>query len=309
MKRQTMCVATAATMLASGSALGQGFADGFDTYVTNAPIAGQGAWVRWIDFFTGLAGLDGDITGTQWVSPPNSMRLRAFSDIVRPVGNVTSGKWVLSMRVLIASSSNTQTRLALLNRYQPSTPAGMDGNYLWSVQVEFSADAVQPPAGRVIDQLDPQGPSPALVFDAWTTVRIEIDLDNDRVSKYYNGQLIGRAEQPWREGGAIPGFGTAEPQLALEAISVFANVPNILTPYGALFDDVRLEQVSSFGCYPNCDGSTTAPTLNALDFQCFVSRYRAQDPYANCDGSVTPPVLNALDFTCFLNRFRQGCTP
>ncbi len=30
--------------------------------------------------------------------------------------------------------------------------------------------------------------------------------------------------------------------------------------------------------------------------------------YANCDGSTTPPVLNVLDFTCFLNRFAAGCS-
>ena len=30
--------------------------------------------------------------------------------------------------------------------------------------------------------------------------------------------------------------------------------------------------------------------------------------YANCDGSTTAPVLNVLDFSCFLNRFAAGCT-
>ena len=29
--------------------------------------------------------------------------------------------------------------------------------------------------------------------------------------------------------------------------------------------------------------------------------------YANCDGSTTPPVLNVLDFNCFINRFAAGC--
>lgn len=60
-------------------------------------------------------------------------------------------------------------------------------------------------------------------------------------------------------------------------------------------------------CYGNCDGSTAAPVLNALDFQCFLTRYRAGESYANCDGSTAAPVLNALDFQCFLDRYRQGC--
>lgn len=32
------------------------------------------------------------------------------------------------------------------------------------------------------------------------------------------------------------------------------------------------------GCYPNCDGSTSEPVLNALDFACFLQRYRAGCP-------------------------------
>ena len=60
-------------------------------------------------------------------------------------------------------------------------------------------------------------------------------------------------------------------------------------------------------CYPNCDGSTTSPILNVLDFSCFLNRFAAGDPRANCDGSTNPPVLNVLDFSCFLNSFASGC--
>lgn len=74
--------------------------------------------------------------------------------------------------------------------------------------------------------------------------------------------------------------------------------------------------VQGGGCTANCDGSTTAPVLNALDFSCFLTRYReglalpaAEQfaAYGNCDGSTVAPVLNALDFSCFLNRYRLGC--
>ena len=60
-------------------------------------------------------------------------------------------------------------------------------------------------------------------------------------------------------------------------------------------------------CYANCDGSTTPPVLNVLDFGCFLNQFAAGNTYANCDGSTTPPVLNVLDFGCFLNRFPPGC--
>jgi hypothetical protein len=61
-------------------------------------------------------------------------------------------------------------------------------------------------------------------------------------------------------------------------------------------------------CYANCDGSTTPPILNVLDFSCYLNRFAAGDTYANCDGSTTPPVLNVLDFSCFLNKFAAGCS-
>jgi hypothetical protein len=60
-------------------------------------------------------------------------------------------------------------------------------------------------------------------------------------------------------------------------------------------------------CYPNCDGSTTAPILNVADFTCFLQKFAAANPYANCDQSTTPPVLNVADFTCFLQKFAAGC--
>ena len=60
--------------------------------------------------------------------------------------------------------------------------------------------------------------------------------------------------------------------------------------------------------YANCDNSTTPPVLNVLDFGCFLNRFSSGDTYANCDGSTQPPVLNVLDFGCFLNRFSSGCS-
>jgi hypothetical protein len=60
-------------------------------------------------------------------------------------------------------------------------------------------------------------------------------------------------------------------------------------------------------CYPNCDRSTSTPSLNFTDFACFLQKFAAGDLYANCDGSSQPPVLNISDFTCFLDRYVGGC--
>jgi hypothetical protein len=60
-------------------------------------------------------------------------------------------------------------------------------------------------------------------------------------------------------------------------------------------------------CYANCDGSTTEPILNVLDFICFQTAYAQGASSANCDGSTTEPVLNVLDFICFQTKYAQGC--
>lgn len=60
-------------------------------------------------------------------------------------------------------------------------------------------------------------------------------------------------------------------------------------------------------CYPNCDNSTTTPTLTANDFLCFLTNFAAGNPYANCDASTSQPLLTANDFSCFLNSYVAGC--
>lgn len=78
-------------------------------------------------------------------------------------------------------------------------------------------------------------------------------------------------------------------------------------PTGPAHVIYRPDRVSLVMCYANCDGSTSSPTLNVLDYSCFLTRYQAGDAYANCDGSTIVPTLNALDFSCFLSKFNAGC--
>ncbi len=57
-------------------------------------------------------------------------------------------------------------------------------------------------------------------------------------------------------------------------------------------------------CYADCDNNRI---LNANDFQCFLNKYAAKDPYSNCDVSTQTPAINAADFQCYLNKFAAGC--
>jgi hypothetical protein len=64
-------------------------------------------------------------------------------------------------------------------------------------------------------------------------------------------------------------------------------------------------------CYANCDGSTVAPQLNVLDFNCFLNKFtaavsgdRAASIYANCNNDEA---IDVVDFSCFMNKFTAGC--
>lgn len=69
------------------------------------------------------------------------------------------------------------------------------------------------------------------------------------------------------------------------------------------------------GHAPNCDGSTTPPALNILDFLCFLDRFcfRAycqpsvpvRNEWADCDDSGA---VDVVDFACFVNAFARGET-
>ncbi len=54
-------------------------------------------------------------------------------------------------------------------------------------------------------------------------------------------------------------------------------------------------------CYPDCNEDLQ---LSIADFDCFQSKFAAQDPYADCNQSTT---FTIADFGCFQSRFAAGC--
>ena len=96
-------------------------------------------------------------------------------------------------------------------------------------------------------------------------------------------------------------------------VASFSLTNVVLTPsilVGSLvFDSGSAALTKVYVCPANCDGSTTAPVLNVLDFSCFLQKFAAGEPLSNCDCSTTEPTLNVADFTCFLHEFAAGCPP
>jgi hypothetical protein len=112
-----------------------------------------------------------------------------------------------------------------------------------------------------------------------------------------------RLRVPANQGVCVTINGAAVNPSARDASLGMVEVSGVMTSGANAVTTVQVR----YAINANCDGSTGTPVLSASDFTCFLSKFRAGDPYANCDGSTGSPTLTASDFTCFLAAFRSGC--
>jgi hypothetical protein len=155
------------------------------------------------------------------------------------------------------------------------------------------------PRGRV-------SPSTAIACGGNT---VELALETQGVGPYalqWRRNGVALADGPTGSGSSISGATTGTLTITSAGVADAGAYDCRITRPGCSRSGLS-SPASVEACYANCDCSVVAPTLNVLDFNCFLSHFAAGDPYANCDGSTTPPVLNVLDFNCFLSAFALGC--
>jgi hypothetical protein len=161
-------------------------------------------------------------------------------------------------------------------------------------------------------------------FVAVTNVQLCRDINDYYVAPQVDREvmpLIWVQVVPYALGGGTPGQFLTEQELAQRFIAMrLSGADGVFVGGGPdqyppdawqQWADTTLTWAlidAGYVCYANCDGSTTAPVLNVLDFSCFLNKFASGDPWANCDRSTTAPVLNINDFACFLNAFAAGCT-
>ncbi len=116
---------------------------------------------------------------------------------------------------------------------------------------------------------------------------------------------------PTMVGGTWPG--SHQPGITYGTFTINVAAGGAIALHSGLFGGViqsginGVQLIRLADCTANCDNSSTLPLLTANDFQCFLNKFAAGDPYANCDGSTAAPLLTANDFQCFLNKFAAGC--
>jgi hypothetical protein len=161
----------------------------FDAYYPGGLIGNDG-WAGW----GGSWAADAEIVTSPVHSPPNAVEILPTTDVVRLFSGATYGTWVITAWCYVPANSTGQQYWIWLNTY---TGGGTDTN--WSVQVQFDSDA-----GLVGDYWG-AGIIYPIIFDDWVELRVEVDLDTNTQSCYYDNQLL--YTDSWTEhfsgGGAL----------------------------------------------------------------------------------------------------------
>ncbi|MCL4264961.1 MAG: M36 family metallopeptidase [Anaerolineae bacterium] len=172
--------------------------DNFDSYATGSQMHGQGGWKGW-DNSPAAGALTSD---AQSFSAPNSVEIVGVSDLVHEYSGYTSGQWTYTAWQYIPDGFSGNQMFILLNTYNDGGP------YNWSTQVRF--DSV---ANQAISDFD--GGALPLITGEWVELRVEIDLDADLQTFYYDGQML--YQKSWVDG--VTGGGTAN----IAAVDLWGN--------------------------------------------------------------------------------------
>jgi len=208
MRGKVCCVVFAWCLVTlPGAVDAQFFFDNFDSYLAGSTIAGQGGWETW----AGDSGANTVVVTNVSYSPPNSLAVSGSADIVHQFAGVNSGTWYARVRDYVPSTQIGDLYFTILNRYDGAcaTVGGCD----WSVQLRMCQGGCFP-SGTVESMGGSSNlgtGSTSLITDQWVDVVVEINLDTNQYSIWYNNVLLDTL--PWRVTG----------DLNVAAFNLFAN--------------------------------------------------------------------------------------
>jgi len=149
------------------------FMEDFESYTAGSALHGQGGWKGW----NNTPGAGAPVSSDFAYSGSNSVEIVPAADLVHEF-DVTGGTWILTAMQYIPSGTSGVSWFILLNTYSDN------GTQDWSVQTQFDLAA-----GTIVSSYD-SGTLATIVYDQWVEIKCVIDLDNNTVDEYYNGELI-----------------------------------------------------------------------------------------------------------------------
>jgi len=284
--------------------------DDFESYAAGSLIGGQGGWDTWWTTGPNTEVVSPAVCTALYATCPagrsgsNSMMFKNnSSDIVQYWnGQWESGVYELTAYIYVPTSTlgtPGQAFVIALNTYTHQPGGGSED---WSIVTHFEQSfglVVSDAAGVGLNASLP------LLYDEWVEYKARIDLDNNTLEEWYDGQVLLGAGGPGGQTGTVQWYDpsgapssngvSTDGKAAIECLDLWSNNADSI-----FIDDVVFVKTSG-GCYPDCDGSGS---LDLFDFLCFVNEFNSGNPYADCDGSGA---LDLFDFLCFVNAFNAGC--
>jgi len=161
-----------------GLPFGTDFFENFDSYAVGSNVHGQGGWKGWANDPNAGAFVDDAFS----VSPSNSINIEGPSDLVHEFSGYTSGFYTVSAKMYIPGDFSGETYFIFENVYSDVDPNVIS----WSTQVVFRS------ATGLVENFDGAANpgSMSYVTDEWADLKLEIDLDADVQTFYYNGIVL-----------------------------------------------------------------------------------------------------------------------
>ena len=208
------------------------FAEDFESYASGSDLHGQNGWKGWDN----VASVGSPTSSDYAFSGSNSVEIIGAADLVHEF-DIAGSRWELTAMQYIPSGTTGTSFFILMNTYNdPGVNAGAKD---WSVQTEFHLDT------GAINYW--HGGTGQIIYDQWIELKYLIDLDNNTVDKYYNGQYI--TTDTWDDNN----HGT------LQAIDLYGNSAS-----SVYYDDIVIE--APLGAYDPepADGAIHANTWVTL---------------------------------------------
>ncbi len=196
-----LCVCASAEIL---------YFEDFESFNVGLTLHEQAGWEGWY----GNAASAATVSGQKAYSGTKSVAIKGSTDAAR-VFDITEGKWVLTAQQYIPSGTSGVTRFHMQNTYR-------NGDIGRSVQWSFSLSE-----GVIGDDYDASA-SASIVYNEWIELKLIIDLDNDLLEQYYNGNLISARE--WVNSGTSQ----------LQSINLFGNSASPV-----YYDDIQIQDYLS----------------------------------------------------------------
>ena len=238
------------------------WSDNFDSYSDGTFIAGQGGWENWDND----PAFDALVNEAQRRSAPNSLTIEGAADVVQRFSGATSGQWRLVCWQYIPTSFTGDSYVLVLNTYNSGGP------YNASAQVRFNGEF-----GAMLSEGD-FSPVLPIVFDRWVELRLDIDLDADSQTLYYDGTPV--VTKSWTEGFSGDGV------LAIDTLDLFGNDASAI-----YYDDISLVELDD-----DCNE-------NGVHDECEITAGLSDD----CNANGLPDECELADNDCNANDIPDDC--